>query len=96
MASKSYAELRDELAKTQRTFLETELSIAATFADMARQRYKEGDLEDGDRIKGQAETALKTVRHFIATTDLLTSATIKLFAKRCDELEPIVATLNRK
>ena len=48
--------------------------------------------QDGNRSKGQAETALKTVRHFIATTDLLTSAAIDLLAKRCDELERIVET----
>jgi len=53
MASKSYAELRDELAETQRTFLET------------------------------------------AKTNLLSGAAIDLLAKRCDELERIVATLKR-
>jgi hypothetical protein len=95
MAPKSYAELRDELAETQRTFLETELSLAATFADVAKWRYKDGDSEDGKQSKGQAETAIKTVRHFIATTNLLTGAAIDLLAKRCDELEQIVATLKR-
>jgi hypothetical protein len=93
MASKTYAELRDELAETQRTFLETELSLVVTFADLAKQRYEHGDSQDGDRCKGQAETAIKTVRHFIATTDLLGSATFDLLAKRCDQVERIVATL---
>ena len=43
MTLKSYEELPDELAKTQRTFLETELSLVVTFADVAKQRYEHGD-----------------------------------------------------
>jgi hypothetical protein len=93
MAPKSYTELRDELAKTQRAFLETDLSLGITFADMAKQRYEHGDSQDGDRCQRQAETAIKTVRYFIATTDLLSSAVLDALAKRCDELERIVAAV---
>jgi hypothetical protein len=91
--SKSYAELRDELAETQRTFLETELSLAAVFAEMAKQPYRDGDPQEGDQSKGHAETALKTVRYFVVTINLLTRSEIDLLIKRCDELERIVATL---
>jgi hypothetical protein len=81
------------LAKTQRAFLETELSLGITFADMAKRDYEQGNSQHGDQRKAEAETALKTVRHFIATTDLLGSAVLDSLAKRCDELERIVATL---
>jgi hypothetical protein len=49
----------------------------------------------GWRTIRPAETALKTVRYFIATTNLLTAAAIDSLAKRCDDLELIVATLKR-
>jgi hypothetical protein len=92
---KSYADRRDELAKTQLAFLETDLSMAVTFADIAKRHYEQRNSQDGDRCKGQAENALKTVRYFIKTTDLLTGPAIDLLAKRCEELERIVATLNQ-
>lgn len=37
------AGLCDELAKAQRDFLETDLSLATTFADLAKRRYQQGD-----------------------------------------------------
>lgn len=93
MGSKSYAKVRDELVAAQRTFIGTELSIATTIADIAKRHYQEGNSDHGDH-KGEAENALKTVRYFSATTDLLTSAEIGVLASRCEELERIVSTLN--
>ena len=71
VAALAFVELRDKLARAQRYFLETDLSLAATFTDIAERRYETGDSEKADRSKGHAEIALRTVRYFIATTDLL-------------------------
>jgi hypothetical protein len=95
MGYKSYTELRAELAAAQRKFLETDLAIAATFAEMATRHCKEGDSQHGDRCIGQAEKAIKTVRHFIATTDLLAGAEGHVLARRCDQLERTLSRLKR-
>jgi hypothetical protein len=92
-AALTLEKLRDELARAQQDFLETDLSLAATFADLAKRRYQEGHSHEADLSKGHAESALGTVRYFIATTDLLSGAVIDSLAQRCDELERIVATM---
>jgi hypothetical protein len=93
MGLKSYTELRNELAAAQRTFLETDLTLLVTFADMARRHYQQGDSQHGDRCMSHAETAIKTVRYFSATTDLLAGAEVHVLARRCDKLERIVSTV---
>ena len=92
-AALALAELRVELARAQRNFLETDLSLAATFADIAKRRYETGDSDKAYRSKGHAEVAIRTVRYFIATTDLLCIDVVDSLAQRCDELEQILATL---
>src|SRR5580704_6903126 len=85
--------LHYEMARAQQRFLETDLSLAATFADLAKWHYKDVDLPIADRCKGHAEVAIRAVRYFIATTELLSATLIDSVARRCDELEEIVARL---
>jgi hypothetical protein len=47
----SYAQLREGLAKRQWEFLEIELSLAATFIDLAKMRYRIGEVHEGNRTK---------------------------------------------
>jgi hypothetical protein len=93
---KSFPELRKELAAVQRTFLEADLAIAATIAEIAARHYKEGNPQDGNRCKGESERAIQTVRYFISSTDLLTGAEAHVLARRCNKLERIVSTLKEK
>jgi hypothetical protein len=80
--------LRYEMARAQQRFLETDLSLAATFAHLAKWHYKDVDLPIADRCKGHAEVAIRAVRYFIATTELLSATLIDSVARvRCDELE---------
>jgi hypothetical protein len=41
-------------------------------------------------VQRPTENAIKTVRYFMATTDLLTDAEVHVLARRCDNLERIV------
>lgn len=61
MRFKSYAELREEFAAAQRTFLETDLALAATIADIAKRHHQQGNSEHGDRCKGEG-TCLRIKR----------------------------------
>ena len=94
-AAPALIELRDELAAAQRNFLETDLSLAATFADVAKRRYEAGDSDRADWSKHHAEVALRTIRYFVATTDLLSAAVLDSLAQRCNELERILVSLDR-
>jgi hypothetical protein len=91
----AFVKLRHGLATAQQRFLETDLSLATTFADAARSRYESGDSPKGDWSKGNAQVAVRTIRHFMATTDLLDVSVIDSLARRCDELEQILVKLGR-
>jgi hypothetical protein len=95
LVNSRHSELRDELGRVQRDFLEADLSLAATFVDIAKRRYEDGESQKADWSKRHAEAALRTVRYFIATTSLLSGAVVDSLAQRCDELEQILARLEQ-
>ena len=92
-AAPNFVALRYELAREQQRFLQTELSLAKTFAELAETHYQRRHSDRANRCKDMAEIALQTVRCFVATTDLLSTDAIDSLWQRCDELERILATV---
>lgn len=83
------------MARAQRNFFETDLSLAETFLDQAKWRYERGDPKNGDWSKQRAEKAIRNVRFFSARSNLLSNDMINALAQRCDELDEILAELER-
>ncbi len=89
---KFFEATRHQMAKALLDFLETDLSLVATFLDIAQLRYQRGALSDADRAKTAASRGIETIRYFLSTTDLLSLAIKDQLASRCDELAQRLAS----
>jgi hypothetical protein len=89
----AFMDLRSRARQTLLDYLDADLTLAMTFVDVARGHYRRGNSPVGDRCKSHAEVALRTVRHFIATTNFIAKVDRYSLTQGCDRLEREIATL---
>jgi len=76
-----------EAARLAKDFIQTDLSLLETLANMALARYERGNRCDGDRTAARVEHGIASLRHLIGATDLLSDDLKKSFTQHCDELQ---------
>ena len=79
---------RDLIAQSQRqlvAFLEADLELGFTFADLSKTERKLGNIEHAERSREHAIAAITTVRRFLE--HVCGSESKNRFAGRVDELE---------
>jgi hypothetical protein len=90
---RAFLKVRYTTSRLLKEFLETDLSILNTFTDISEGRFRRGFLENAELTRKRAEDGLKSIRHFVSTTDLLDIELKSSLSRRCDELEIRLAEL---
>lgn len=84
-------ELRAQSQRCLLDFLEAEINLGFTFADLAATERDQGRSDHAQHSKQQARKAASSIRHFL---DRVQSKDIRdAIATRCTELEQAVAAL---